>query len=164
MSLNYQSSWYHLFFPKRDRVIRDYLTALKTQWAAWATRLEHDSLSSPTPNGIQILLDVGAANLSPRALRDVCWRIIDEVKIPSETHNLATPEPVRVSVPSWADPNPLYPTLKDEDLLPFLRHCKKNKLCITPLYNASFEASLFLSRHKPAPTIIPHKLVNIVTD
>ena len=64
-----------VFFPKRARVIRDYLTAQITQWAAWGTRMDSKCLSSqdsPTPNGIQILLDVGAANLSRRAFRDVC--------------------------------------------------------------------------------------------
>lgn len=134
MSSNYQSSWYRFFFPRRARIIHDYLAAQKTQWAAWGARtVTNYDHSFPTPNGIQILLDVGAANLSPRAFRDICWHIIDEVKIGG-------------SVPSYLDPNPLHPMLKDENLLPFLRHCQKHKLCVTPLYNASFEAGMFLSK------------------
>ena len=138
---------FRFFFPKRskrarDRVIGDYLAAQKTLWHAWGNRTFEEFLSTAgaaTPNSIQILLAVGAAELSPRAFRDVCRRIIDHVKILDETHNFV--------VPSWLDPNPLRPMLKDEDLLPFLRHCQKYKLCVSPLYNAAFEATFFLLCH-----------------
>lgn len=64
---------FRFFFPKRskrarDRVIGDYLAAQKTLWHAWGNRTFEEFLSTAgaaTPNSIQILLAVGAAELSP---------------------------------------------------------------------------------------------------
>jgi hypothetical protein len=145
------SFWYRLLFPKRSRIISAYIHSMNV---ALADTYDYVVGDKPWPNGLQTLLNVGAADLSAKAFNDVCIRLVDFFKNPHTDNGLSGSwqenSPYKKSTTSFfipweTDPNPLYPMLPDKQVLPFLRYCKKYQLSITPLYNAAFEASRFLS-------------------
>jgi hypothetical protein len=135
---------YRILFQRRRKAINQFVELS----GRFAEKGKEDyeffpKLDAPSyRNSFELLLEIGADKLSARAFRDVCRRIIDKTKCEVKRQD-GDQMVASFYIPSWRDPNPLFPALPDGLVRDFLRHSRKSKLEISPLYNAAFEASRF---------------------